>query len=134
LPAILDLIGQVEDKRLRERLQREWGALSREKKFGLVFEEHLPELLPVYDVPVSPGDLAAHKDGALTDYWRVRSIHNGVAKCSRADGSTSSAQLADIAIQDLVSLRQFGDPIFPSLVWSRWITFPETTRRRPGTL
>lgn len=116
MPAILDLIGQVEDKRLRERLQREWGALSREKKFGLVFEEHLPELLPVYDIPVRPGDLAARKNGSLTEFWRVRSIQNGSAKCSKADGSASSAQLAEIALADLVALKQFGDPIFPSLV------------------
>ena len=116
MPAILDLIGQVEDKRLRERLQREWGALSREKKFGLVFEEHLPELLPVYDIPVRAGDLAARKNGSLTEFWRVRSIQDGSAKCSKADGSASSAQLAEIAVADLVALKQFGDPIFPSLV------------------
>lgn len=42
-----DLIEQIEDMRLRERLRREWDVSIREKKFGLVFEPHLPELLPL---------------------------------------------------------------------------------------
>ena len=52
MAAIDDLISQVEDKTLRERLQREVDRLTEQKKFGLVFEEHLPECTPLYDIPV----------------------------------------------------------------------------------
>jgi adenine-specific DNA-methyltransferase len=48
LSAIHDLIAQVTDPRLRDRLAAEWAKASREKKFGLVFEDHLPELLPLH--------------------------------------------------------------------------------------
>ena len=40
-----DLIEQIEDKRERERFRQVWEESIREKKFGLVFEPHLPELL-----------------------------------------------------------------------------------------
>ena len=50
MSAIHDLIGQIGDPRLRERLAAEWMAASTGKKFGLVFEYHLPELLPLHKV------------------------------------------------------------------------------------
>ena len=48
LSAIHDLINQISDPRLRERLTTEWAKASQGKKFGLVFEDHLPELLPLH--------------------------------------------------------------------------------------
>ena len=38
-----DLIRQIEDPALRERIQKEVNKMTKQKKFGLVFEEHLPE-------------------------------------------------------------------------------------------
>ncbi|HRJ52681.1 MAG TPA: hypothetical protein PLE99_07930 [Candidatus Thiothrix moscowensis] len=52
MAAIDDLIAQIEDKTLRERLRLEMGRITKEKKFGLVFEDHLPELTPVYSARV----------------------------------------------------------------------------------
>lgn len=40
------LINQVEDKSLRKRLLQEAGCLSKQKKFDLVFEEHIPKCTP----------------------------------------------------------------------------------------
>jgi hypothetical protein len=45
---------QVSDPRLRERLAAEWASASKEKKFGLVFEDHLPELLPLLQGAAAP--------------------------------------------------------------------------------
>ena len=51
--AILDdLIMKVEDPVLRDRLETEVRKITKQKKFGLVFEEHLPECTPLYDIPV----------------------------------------------------------------------------------
>ena len=55
MAAINDLINQIENAELRERIQKEVDKLSKQKKFGLVFEEHLPECTPLYDVPVRRG-------------------------------------------------------------------------------
>ena len=43
MAAINDLIKQIEDKALRDRLAQEVERISSNKKFGLVFEEHMPE-------------------------------------------------------------------------------------------
>jgi len=55
MATINDLISQIENVELRERIQKEVDALSRQKKFGLVFEDHIPECTLLYDVPVQRG-------------------------------------------------------------------------------
>ena len=50
-----DLIQQIDDPVLRERIMQETDKLVKQKKFGLVFEEHLPECTPLYDVPIRVG-------------------------------------------------------------------------------
>jgi adenine-specific DNA-methyltransferase len=47
LSAIDDLIAQVQEPRLREQLKREWAEAQKTKKFGVVFDRHLPELVPI---------------------------------------------------------------------------------------
>lgn len=45
-----DLIKQIDDETLRQRIMAEVDKLTKQKKFGLIFEEHLPECTPLYDV------------------------------------------------------------------------------------
>lgn len=112
MSAIHDLIAQIEDKRLRERLLREVKSLSENKKFGLVFEEHLPELTPVWSATAKKGDLVVCKGAPLADTWLVKKVIKGEAHCHRPEGEESR----EIKLSELVVVRQFGDPIFPSLV------------------
>ena len=60
-----DLIAQIGDTRLRARLAHEWAKATREKQFGLVFEDHLPERLPLPKVwphkPIGKPSTARHK-------------------------------------------------------------------------
>ena len=53
MAAINDLIAKIEDAGLRRRIEAELERLLRQKKFGLVFEEHGPEGLS--SEPVFPG-------------------------------------------------------------------------------
>ena len=47
--AILDeLVTQIENPNLRARIAAEVDKLAKQKKFGLVFEEHLPECTPLF--------------------------------------------------------------------------------------
>lgn len=123
MSAIHDLIAQISDPRLRERLAAEWATASKEKKFGLVFEDHLPELLPLYKAKPRRGDLVCRKNGPLQDVWHVRSVRDGIATCikpqediSAAEQNESNVAPTTFAIDELLVVRQFGDPIFPSLV------------------
>ena len=63
LKVLQDLIQQIEDPALRDRIAAETNKLLKQKKFGLVFEEHLPECTPLYEVPVRVGGLVAKKTG-----------------------------------------------------------------------
>ena len=47
-----DLVNQIEDVTLRNRISVEVERLSKQKKFGLVFEEHLPECTPLYGMVI----------------------------------------------------------------------------------
>lgn len=53
MAAINDLIAQIQDEDLRQRIEVELKRVMKHKKFGLVFEDHLPEGLN--DGPIYPG-------------------------------------------------------------------------------
>ncbi len=91
MSAIDDLIAQVPEPRLREQLKREWAEAQKTKKFGLVFDRHLPELVPIPKARPRRGDLVARKGGSLTDLWRVRRVSGGVAHCVRPEGTPAPA-------------------------------------------
>ena len=80
---IEDLIGQIPDERLKKAIGAEVRELKKNKKFGLVFEEHLPETVRLPNLPVKEGELVAEKREAGNELWRVKSIRNGVAILER---------------------------------------------------
>lgn len=111
MAAINDLVRQIADPDLRDRIQKEVDKLSKQKKFGLVFEEHLPECTPLYDIPVKPGAKVALKAGSVDDFLRVLSLKDRKAVCLKR-GETEAVELP---VEDLVTIAEFGDPIWPYL-------------------
>lgn len=111
MAAINDLIAQIEDIALRERIAKEVDRLSKQKKFGLVFEEHLPECTPLYDIPVKAGALVAKKAGEVNDVYKVLCIEDNTAQCLHRE----SKETTEIALDDLVTVAEFGEPIYPYL-------------------
>ena len=114
MSAIDDLIAQVQEPRLREQLKREWAEAQKTKKFGLVFDRHLPELVPIPKARPRRGDLVAQKGGSLTDLWRVRRVSGGVAHCVRPEGTPGAGDPWELELEELVVVRRFGEPIFPA--------------------
>ena len=112
MAAIDDLIAQIEDKALRDRLRIETNRITKEKTFGLVFEEHLPELTPIYSAKVRKHSKVALRNTPLSDLWRVLSVRDGEAHCR----NIGSGKKRRIQVDDLVMVSQFGEPIFPALV------------------
>jgi adenine-specific DNA-methyltransferase len=119
MAAIHDLINQIDDPLLRERLLREWQTAVRDRKFGLVFEEHLPELLPLHKARPRRGDLVCKKRGPLKEVWQVRRVAEDIALCQKPahklSGMEGISQPFQLAIADLLVVQQFGRPIFPAL-------------------
>lgn len=52
MAAIDELVRQIPDNVLRQRIADEIKQLSQNKKFGLVFDEHLPECTPLYGIKI----------------------------------------------------------------------------------
>jgi len=106
-----DLVSQIENAELRERIAAEVDKLAKQKKFGLVFEEHLPECTPLWDIPVKKGSKVALKAGKVSDFYTVLKIEDGVATCLNKDKSATG----QFNIDELVSVAEFGEPIYPYL-------------------
>jgi adenine-specific DNA-methyltransferase len=115
---IEDLIAQIPDERLRKGIAAEVKALKRTKRFGLVFEEHLPETVRLPRVTVKLGELVALKRESGNQLWRVKSIHKNIAICDGAVEGYPSPGLTnkEFPVADLVVVRSFGDAIYPALV------------------
>lgn len=111
MAAIHDLLAQVQDEALRARLEQEINRLSKTKKFGLVFEEHLPECTPLYDIPVKRGSTVAKKIGTISDMYEVNAIKDGVATCYHK----VTEEKEEILVDELVCVAQFGESIYPYL-------------------
>src|SRR5689334_3932484 len=115
---IEDLIAQVGDEQLRSALATEVRELKRLKKFGLLFEEHLPETVRLWDMPVVPGELVAKKGGHGNQIWRVAEVRSGAATITSVaePDRKEPGDTEKVACADLVVIRRFGDPIYPVLV------------------
>lgn len=110
--AILDdLIQQISDEELRNRISKEVGKLTSKKKFGLVYEEHIPECTPLYDVKIKRGACIAPKDGKINDIYTVKSIKDKVVKAVHR----VSGEDVEFDENDVVTVAQFGEPIYPYL-------------------
>ena len=111
MAAINEYIQQISDPALRQKIQDEVDKLTKQKKFGLVFEEHLPERTPLYELPIKKGSLVALKAGEINKVYTVISVGDGKAACfNRDDGVSETFEL-----DDLVCVAEFGEPIYPYL-------------------
>ena len=106
-----DLINQIEDAALKERIAAEVDKLAKQKKFGLVFEEHLPECTPLYDIPVKVGAKVALKRGEVNDFYVVADIKDGKAVCLKK----GVEQPFTFDVSELVTIAEFGEAIYPYL-------------------
>lgn len=104
------LLGRISDPRLRNELTAEVGALRETKRFGLIFEEHLPETVRLPKSKIRRGLLVQHRDTADGPMWTVAGVKDGYATLVDGDGVETVEAAAD-----LVVVRTFGQPIHPGL-------------------
>ncbi len=107
-----DLINRIDDEELQNRIREEVRKLKKQKKFGLVYEEHLPEATPLYDVPIKQGSTVVKRDGDINEVYYVSKIEGDILRCIRMDRSKKET-IFDI--DEMVTVSQFGQPIFPFL-------------------
>jgi len=111
MAAINDLINKIDDLELRDRIKAEIDKLAKQKKFGLVFEDHVPECTALYDVPVHIGSKVALKDKKINDVYVVKTVNGNHATCV----NTQTKETAEFTVDSLVSIAEFGEAIYPYL-------------------
>ena len=121
MSTLTDLIDKIDNQELRARISQEVNRLTKQKKFGLVFEEHLPECTPLYDLKVKKGSTVAMRvvkgsDGklaiaSLNDTYTVLGVDGDKAVCEH----NSDKKQSTIKLDNLVCVAKFGDPIYPYL-------------------
>ena len=111
MAAINDLIAQIQDPILRAKIEQEANKLSKQKKFGLVFEEHLPESTRLYGVPIRKGSMVTLKNDKSGQTFVVLRKAGDTAVCLPRDGGETVMH----PLSDLVMVAEFGEPIYPYL-------------------
>lgn len=127
---LTDLLAQARktDPQLAADLEAEFRQLTQRSQFGLVFERHQPEAVELPGRPVRRGDTVRvlPPRGALTigdtRHWVVTDLER------TQDGKQAHLTEADVdpevrepatstaALEDLVVVARFEDPIYPGLV------------------
>lgn len=121
-----DLIRQVglKDESLATELRREFSALADRRAFGLNFERHVPEAVELPGRPVRKGDKVRvlRPRGTMPKkendkLWRVTSIvKDRQSRTATLEALSDSTDIAEAAVEDLVVVAEFRDPIYPGLV------------------
>jgi adenine-specific DNA-methyltransferase len=83
-----DKISEILNADLRQAIAAEVAKLKKGTRFGLVFEEHQPEVLSIPDAPVKRGERVAQKTGKLTETWRVLKVADDQALCEQEQDAT----------------------------------------------
>lgn len=128
MAAINDLIARIQDPELRMRIEKEVKDLTKQKKFGLVFENHIPEMTLLYDYPISRGCKVICKsddDKKLSEdvLWEVKKISKGKATCVH----TVTNEEQTFNISDLICVAKNGEPIYPCL------KYVDSVRKAPNS-
>nr|USU31076.1 hypothetical protein NG677_17250 [Methylobacterium sp. OTU13CASTA1] len=107
-----DLIALVSDKGLREKLDAALIDMKRRQRFGLVYEEHVPETTTLLHFPVQAGSTVQRKsDTEGKQLYLVRSIEGDTVLMEPEGGGKE----VTASTRDLLVVKRFGDPIFPIL-------------------
>ena len=108
-----DLVKQVNDKPLRQKLESALSDMKRRQRFGLVFEEHIPETSTLLHFPIAVGATVQRRnDPEGRNLYQVKALKSrGMVTIEPEKGGESE----NASVKDLAVVKRFGDPIFPAL-------------------
>lgn len=110
---IEDLIDEVSDPELRAQIAAEVKHLKTHKRFGLVYEDHVPETVSLFGLPVRPGSIVHKRTEPEDDRrWEVVAVEGDTASI-RPVGTEDEPER--VAAQDLLTVKRFEEPIYPGL-------------------
>lgn len=107
---ILDrAIEQIEDEQLRAKIAREVELLRGARRFGLVFDRHLPESIRLNYYPIRKGIRVTLRDESSEQTWRVVRFTDLTRQTVALDDDSERPAA------HLVAVREFGEPVCPGL-------------------
>lgn len=110
--ALDDLIRSIPDAQLRFAIAREVAKLKANKKFGLVFEEHAPEVVQLPNFPVQVGATVVKRGDRKNEIFRVTGSAGGSK--FQITGEAGEGE-ETVSAKELVVIKKFGEPIYPTL-------------------
>ena len=123
---LTDLIAQAKakDPQMGADLDREFKAFSSRRSFGLNFERHKPEVVELPERPVRKGDkvrvLPERGSTGKGDHrlWSVQRIQrqDGGRIATLSLLGSDEPETQRVAVDDLMVMAEFRDPIYPGLV------------------
>lgn len=108
-----DLIVDVKDTHLRDELRSALADMKRKQRFGLVFEEHIPETTALLGLPVGAESLVQRRDREGNGLCKVQAVLDG-GKSARIV-PIGGGETEVVPMSNLLVIKRFGDPIYPSL-------------------
>jgi adenine-specific DNA-methyltransferase len=108
-----DLVAQVTDLALRREMEAALRKMKRRQRFGLVFEEHIPETTALYGLPFQTGSLVQKRDDpqAKVLYRVTATTLEGQATIEPSNGGEPQ----QVPVGDLLAVKRFGEPMYPAL-------------------
>lgn len=101
------LIDKVADAALRQALRAQIDTMLTKQSFGLVFQPHKPETVELPHYKVRRGYKVRIKSEEGQELRRVQKIVRGTATVASL---TDEPELWDVQVEDLVVVREFGEP------------------------
>lgn len=127
---LTDLLAQARktDPQLAADLEAEFRQLTQRSQFGLVFERHQPEAVELPGRPVRRGDtvrvlpprgsltIGDTRHWVVTDLERTQDGKQAHLTEADIDAEVREPATSTAALEDLVVVARFEDPIYPGLV------------------
>lgn len=111
MAAIDQYIERIPNTELQEQIREEVARLTKKKRFGLVYENHLPDNVLMPEVTIRRGTKVALRGNTPNDVYEVQDIEKDNAVCR----NLASLEDKTFLLDDLVSVAQRGDVIYPYL-------------------
>src|SRR5215210_4845495 len=108
-----DLVAQVADPSLKREMEAALREMKRRQRFGLVFEEHIPETTALHGLRIQAGSLVQRRDDPQAKvYYRVTATTpQGQVTVEPSNGGEPD----QIPAEDLLAVKRFGEPVYPAL-------------------
>jgi len=108
-----DLVARIPDRALAKEIEGALANLKRRRRFGIVFEEHIPEMSTLTGLQVGVGMLVQQRNDLTGQViYSVTEISAGGQATLVPVGDGEALTLP---IDDLLVVKRFGDPIYPTL-------------------